>query len=463
MVLFLPGDDKPVDKADVLQTLGEAGVVHGLMEEKVDEIVQSNIFNRWFTVAVYTPPLNGEDAKLGYLVSEDYSHKRKQNGSADYYDLDRFKNITTGQPLIRKIPASEGVEGTTVLGKALPAYKGQDINLKEYIGGDGVFVDPDDPNLIISAINGVYYRLGSVVNVKKIFTINHDIDFNTGNINTLSGIRINGDIKGGFTVITKRNLIVAGVIENAAVKAEEDIEVLKGIVRGDAEISAGGKITTTYIVERTPVKADKIVVKNMVVGSELFARDFIKARKIVGGKVMVGNLLDVIDLGNKRSNPTEVEAGINPLLFIRHQKLLSVIAALKFEKRKLLESRVEAEFDYEGTEEKIERMQFGRTIRLSSGLSRKLEERLKRASRDIERYNRKIKELDAKLLKKYNELKSISPGLNLKNPEIIVRGTIYPNVYMRLGPYAELRTTEEMSNIKFFLDSEGALAHESLG
>lgn len=455
MILFVPGEDTTFTVSQVLLALSEAGVIHGITDEKIAIAIESKRFNQWFTVAIYTPPTDGIDANVEHFISEDFSHKKLEDGGVDYYSLEKFKDIVQGQPLLKKIPATEGIEGMSITGKKLPAQSGHDLNFKDFVGGEGVIIDDRDPNLIISTVDGVYSRIGDPINVKEFITINHDIDYEVGNIKTLAGVRINGDIKSGFEVMSERDILVSGVIENARTKARGNIEVLKGIVKGNTEVSAEEKIIANYISGRSPVKAKEIIIKNMIVGSFLYAADAVTARKIVGGKVITGGRLEVFELGNKTGNFTRVEAGINPAFLLRHRQLTQEIDVLKKDKRRLLETRVEAEYNYEGTEEKLETLHFRKKHHTSEQISSRLEKRLKIYSKEIENINTEMKAMDERFESAQNELNTITPTEGIKDPEIIVRGTIHPNVSIKMGLHSEIHTMKEKKNIRFYLGDDG--------
>ncbi|NQS98120.1 MAG: DUF342 domain-containing protein [candidate division Zixibacteria bacterium] len=459
-VMLSPKEGETVQYAEVILALGAKGVIHGILEDAIKEVVESKKYFSRFTAAVYTPPVQGIDAMVEFLISEETSLKVTEDGRVDYYGYEQFKIVTQGQPIVKKTPPTEGVAGVNVLGESLPSNEGKDIDLQSYIGAGGVAIDPTDPNQIIATRSGVYSRTGNYVEIKDVLTINHDIDFSVGSIDAPASLVVNGDIRGGFEIISEKDIRVTGVVENAYVKAGGNIEVWKGIVKGGANVEAGGKISTNYIVERKNVQAGEIEVKNTIIGSSVWAQKGIRARKIIGGRTVVGLKLEVFELGNMNGDATRVEIGVDAVLLTRTRVISKVIKMLKQRLRKAQEERIETQFEYEEASEGLEVILFTSRYGGSKQLISKLEGRLRLAGERINKFNTQIDAMEKELTTKMTELQEIAPQLAIENPMVIVRGTVFPNVTIKMGIVSEIKNKKERRNVCFSLDDDGRIMIE---
>jgi len=454
IVMLRPAEGETVSFEEVMDALLNAGVVHGFLKERINKAVEEKNYFRRFTAAVHNPPVSGAKATVEFLISEDMALKETTDGRIDYYDLHQYKSVSKGQPVAKKNPPGKGRPGKSITGEVIPASAGEDLNLLEYIGGTGIVADPQDKNILIAIHSGIYSRVGNKIDIKDTLTINQDVDFKIGSIRAPAKLVINGDVRSGFELISERDISISGVVENATVITSANVEVMKGIVRGGAPIEVGGKLTVNYIVERTHLKAGELEVKNTLIGSMIQVEKSVKARKIVGGTVLVGRKLEVVELGNEKGNPTRIEIGVDATLLSKVRVLSGEIKQLKRERQRIREVMVEEQFTYEDSEAKLEALLFSTTSG-SKQLVKRLEAAISETSVKIKEFSDKIKEIDRDLKAKLEELEKITPDLAIENPQIIVKGVVHPNVTVKMGMGSEIRTKKEGRNLRFELDDEG--------
>ncbi len=109
-------DGRPLKLAEVLKTLEEAGVVHGIRKGTIKAALKAAQPIQTVMVAEGTPPSNGDDAALKWRVGKGAANK----------DPEARLFVRAGQVVVAKKPATQGEEGTTVLGERLPADPGLD-------------------------------------------------------------------------------------------------------------------------------------------------------------------------------------------------------------------------------------------------------------------------------------------------------------------------------------------------
>lgn len=456
IVMLKPDPGVDISYDEIIQALQAAGVVHGHITERIKAIVEEKAYFRRFTAAVASPPIPGIEAKIEFLISEESAPLITEDGRVDYYNLQLYKSVQKGQPLIKKIPPTAGTPGMSIFGQPIPAPKGSDVNLQEYLGGVGAAVDPDDSNQLIALHSGIYNRLGKRVEVRNQLTINSDIDFSVGSIKVPVVLHINGDVKSGFELESDKDIFISGVIENAAVSAGGSLEVMKGIVKGGAAIKVNGKLTANYIVERDMIRAGEVDIKNTIIAAKIFAEKSVKAHKIVGGKIVVGRFLEVCELGNKNGDPTRIEVGVDAILLSRLRKLSKEVQILNKQKQETREFLVNAQFDYDEASEQLENTLFA-SKQSSPQIVKKLNERLQNAARKIEEHSSVISLIEMQTRDKMTEMEKIAPELAVENPVVKVTGIVYPNVTIKMGMVSEIRTNKEGKNLRFELSDDGKI------
>ncbi|MBP8273678.1 MAG: DUF342 domain-containing protein, partial [Acidobacteria bacterium] len=143
----------PVSDAQVRESLRQAGVVAGILE---DVIATSLAAGEASDVVVATGrlPENGVDSEFVALVadSNDRRPHADEHGIIDYRDLGSITTVKVGTPVMRRTPATPGVDGTDVKGTALKAKPGKNTPYATKV--KGVAPDPADPELLCSAIVG---------------------------------------------------------------------------------------------------------------------------------------------------------------------------------------------------------------------------------------------------------------------------------------------------------------------
>ena len=97
-------------KQQINKVLAENRIVHGLLPIHMESIVPSKAI----LVAQGTPPIKGNDAKITYLQIPERKPVIREDGKADYYDLNFIFEILEGSWLGEKIPPKQGIDGLDV-------------------------------------------------------------------------------------------------------------------------------------------------------------------------------------------------------------------------------------------------------------------------------------------------------------------------------------------------------------
>jgi uncharacterized protein (DUF342 family) len=307
--------------------LEEAGVVFGLTEATVKKVADEKIYGRDVTVAVYKPPTAGVNGTINYKFDKYVAAvpAESEDGSVDFRELGQIRTIFTGTVIAEITDPVEGTAGTDVLGREItptPPKKAA------FSLGVGTVLSPDGKT-IKAEIDGLLVFEKVAFCVRRVLNIKEDIDFNTGNIEFLGDINVNGNVGEGFKVVSTGGSVTiqGGVFSGALIKARRDIDLKQ--VANHATIDAGGSLTAAFceyceIRANRHITAQTLLVSNVFCGGTLTTKG--KTGGLIGGKYTI---LDGAFISNNVGSPhyptTEIFLGNNTVLADERERLLRTI------------------------------------------------------------------------------------------------------------------------------------------
>jgi len=181
-------------------------------------------------IAYGKPAINGKNASIVPLVESAQTRilrpKEKDNGSVNMRDLGDIICVKVGDPLIKKVPLTLGVEGYTVKATPLAALPGNDIQLTS---GEGTAICSKNKNVLVSKRIGVPKLINNGMEVEEVYKIKN-VDVASGNVTFTGSVIIEGDVTEGMSVVASGDVTVGGFVESATVKAGGDIKIGGGII-----------------------------------------------------------------------------------------------------------------------------------------------------------------------------------------------------------------------------------------
>ena len=155
-------------------------------------------------------------------------------------------DVVEGQVLAEYLCEGPGKDGYNVLGARLPyTSEGQAVSIK----GNGNVAVEKEGNLtrFIARIGGVLdNRDLNMLDVFPELTVKGGLNFNTGDVQTLHNINIEGDVSSGFKAISGANIFVKGAVEKGSVLQAKGDVVIGGGVSSGVVIEAGGKVSIKF-------------------------------------------------------------------------------------------------------------------------------------------------------------------------------------------------------------------------
>jgi Predicted polymerase, most proteins contain PALM domain, HD hydrolase domain and Zn-ribbon domain len=299
----------PVSKENLHETLNANHIVYGIKESSVEKLAARPIYNIKIEVAKGLPPVNGQDGTVTYYVKKDSEYRPEINleGTVDYKNLDYFQIVKKDQILAEITREQAGTDGMNIYGSVIPAKAGRPA--PSPVGKNTRLIDDD--TRLVSVCDGVIRFLRDSIDVNDMLKINGSVDQLTGNINFTGDVNIEGDVSDGFSVKSGGNVIIKGVVEDAAIEATGNVHISKGINGGGANrIYVGGNLKCKYI-EHANIHVEGNISADYIIDSNVTCMGNIELagsrELVVGGEVRVLGELRVKDIGSESERQTKIE------------------------------------------------------------------------------------------------------------------------------------------------------------
>lgn len=353
LTLTPPFGGAPVALFQIQLALQEKEIVSGIMNNEIEAALNEG-YAAERIIAKGLPAVRGTDAQFQSLVPEVRERKPKvdEHGIADYRDLGQLIVVKKGDPLMRRIPPSEGQKGRDVTGQILLPQAGQDTPFAS--GLQGAEPNPNDSNLLLAAITGQPKLVPNGVMVEP--TINLPlVDLSTGNMVFEGTINIKGDVKDGMKIRASGDVFVGGTVEAAEIEAAGNV-VIKGGVIGHGEHSSDpneAPIFNAKIISKGSISAHFAENVYMEAGIDIIIEEFSmhnhltalnrvlvgksggKKGRIIGGITCAADMIKAAALGSNAGFLTKVRAGFNPYLQAQTDKIKLAIDAIEKEQEDL--------------------------------------------------------------------------------------------------------------------------------
>ena len=299
----------PVTKDQMMQTLKDNRIIYGIKESSLEKLSARPIYNIKIEVAKGLAPKDGADGTVTFYVKRDSEYRPEINleGTVDYKNLDYFQIVKKDQVLAEITRETEGIEGMNVYGGVMPAKNGRPANIPM---GKNTHLIQDD-TLLVSECDGVIRFARDTIDVNDMLKISGNVDQLTGNLNFKGDINIDGDVSSGYSVKSGGNIIVKGVVEDAAIEAVGNVHISKGINGGGQNtIFVGGNLKCKYI-EHANIYVEGDINADYIIDSDVTCIGNIELsgsrEVVVGGVVKIMGELKAKDIGSESERTTKIE------------------------------------------------------------------------------------------------------------------------------------------------------------
>lgn len=311
---------------NVKAILAEEGIRYGLQEDSITEaqafVDEGCLDFSEFTVAEGLPPGEGIDATLEFHIEiGPIAGEILADGSIDFRERKIMVPVSSGDLIATKHPPQPGEPGKDIYDDEVEPIGGVDIKVKA--SQDAAF--DEQTGEIRATADGIL----SVVRDKEIRVcsnqiINSDIDYEIGNVDSMSCITIKGNIQPGFKVKAVGDIEIGGSVMSAQVESLANVVIKGGITGQKSRVSAMGDADIHFIERGQLQTGENIVIRKQAYYSRLIAGGnifFESGSKLVGEYVVAGGSVNVGDIGSENSEAAILCAGIDYARLKEHWSL----------------------------------------------------------------------------------------------------------------------------------------------
>jgi hypothetical protein len=309
-----PDGGKPLTLEKAAEILKSNGVVAGIHQKSLQEMITENIYGIPRQIAASLQPTDGENGYVEYKV--DINRKTNLNveedGSVNFHELGLIENVRKDQVLANIFPPTEGKDGQDVRGNTLKAKDGIPAKLPK---GKNTELTEDKQRLI-ALIDGQVSVTNGVINILPIYEVKGNVDNSTGNIKFVGKVIIRGNVLTGFEIDAEGNIEVDGVVEGAKLKSGGDIILKRGVQgSGRGVLMCEGNLASKFIENCTVIAGGDVIAEAIMhsnVSSK--AKIHVKGKKglLVGGITSARNEIRARTIGSHMATLTQVEVGVDP-------------------------------------------------------------------------------------------------------------------------------------------------------
>jgi len=234
---------------EVRKALADKGIAFGIDEQSIIEAITSRD-NQERLVASGLYPQRGQDARIEACFKEKVS-KSDDEIWVDTFDYGTIISVDPGTVVARKVPPKPGKPGINVFGTKVEPPAPRDVELK---AGKGVEIRNDGLEAV-AVFGGRPQIKGSMVSVSPVYTVEGDVDKNTGNIYFKGDVVVKGSVLDGMKVKASGSVTVMGSATHCQIEAGGDVVIKKSIVSGI--VKAGDKKIHLYPIRDLLISMSK--------------------------------------------------------------------------------------------------------------------------------------------------------------------------------------------------------------
>lgn len=330
---------KLLDLEDIKSSIAREGIKYGVQNSAITEFLRERCYNTNVVIAKGLDAVEGKSAEIKYYFQIDRTLKPKHNedGSVDFHQLDMISHVNKDQLIAELVPADAGVPGIDVFGNIIRPQKVMNKILRH---GNNIYLS-DDGLKMYAGVAGHVELTDEKVFVSDTFEVLADVDTSTGDITYDGNVHIKGNVRTGFTVRAKGDIIVDGVVEGAELHSEGHIILKRGIQgMNRGLLQAAGNILSKFI-ESSTVKSGGYVDTEAILHSKVYARtDVVVSGKkgfVTGGEIKAGSLIRLKTAGSTMGTSTILEVGVDPTLGDSYRDCEVQIVSMQEEKEKIVQ------------------------------------------------------------------------------------------------------------------------------
>lgn len=295
---------------ELVSWLKSNGVKAGIMEDALQQMIDSSLYGIYYEVAKGKFPTRGQDGRFVFHVKNPENQNGPrilEDGSVEYMHTEEFTIVEAEDLLAEYVPATNGQFGYTITNAIRNPSKGKDL---PRLKGKGFYVQE---NRYYATERGKVSITKDSIVVSNLLEIKGDVGIEHGHVVFDGDVYITGDVRSGMTVKATGNVEVKGHVGNSSIEAGKDITIRNGMQgKVTGTLKAGGSIYCKFL-ENVQAKADGDIVVRSLLHSFVQAKGFVKVEG--RGAVVIGGIVNAIrgieaqEAGNVTEVATVLVAG----------------------------------------------------------------------------------------------------------------------------------------------------------
>ena len=284
-----------------------------------------------YLIAEGTPPV---EAVNGEFIPSDIFNRslasEPDDDPVDYYARNTILTIEAGTVVGRLTPPADGRDGVNVFGEPVAPRRrrGREVKL-----GAGICTLDDDPLTVVADVPGRFEHEGDRLSMSQLLEISSDVDFNSGNVDSVIDVHVRRGVKPKFIVKSIKSITVEKDVDAARLDAGGDIVVHGGIFGQEKglPIRAGGKLTAS-ICDGADIRTggDAYVTKEIINSKvHVDGRLVIEQGVILGGETHARDGISVKFAGSDLGVKTRISVGLDGAVIHAAQGLAEQVQELK--------------------------------------------------------------------------------------------------------------------------------------
>lgn len=296
--------------SNIINSLHEQNIIEGIL---LNVIQNELVVNEEIVIVKGQEPVPGKDAIVKYYKRSERKPTIRDDGKADFYDMNFLDEVKKGDWLGEKIPPTNSIPGRTITGEFAIAENGKNKNLQ--FDEKTVAAYKEDGKLVLrSLIDGVVEFHAGKIAVGNHLIIDGDVGVKTGNIQFEGNVTVKGTVIDGFSVYATNDISILselGVSNIDTIQSELGDVFIKGGIfgKGKSKILAGRNIFVKHTNESILEASENIHIGYYSLGSHLKAQNIMtdeRKGKLIGGFIEARGKVRAGIIGNKMERKTVI-------------------------------------------------------------------------------------------------------------------------------------------------------------
>ena len=304
------------EKFDLLLTIGRIkeilasrNIIFGIAKDPmIARFIQSDEYiKKPFKIAQGIKPVMLKNASIQYFFERNHMKPGsiREDGTMDFRDRGDIPQVKKNAVLAVKQKPVQGKNGKNIFNDTIQVNKARDVFLKP---GKGSILSDDGLKIIAACSGHPKLSKNGVINVLETYTVERDVDFETGHIDYHGNVIVKGCIENGFKV--KANSIWAESIDGGIVTADENITVKNGIT--DAKITLKGSLSARFIQNSRISCLGDVITEKEVVESQIECNGICNIKGVVIASDITAKMgVHAGQIGMEKSPASTIKTGID--------------------------------------------------------------------------------------------------------------------------------------------------------